>query len=268
MHILFPLNHTLLRAAGRAGQEKFLFFGLGTLQGCEGGGQQSLWDAAAPLNSLPSISRALSRFLRRNAANPLQQAGPSALYKQSIQDLHRQSQKTAIKPAVALWHQVCIDSSCSAQGCPSPLYSLTMKSAFLVRVGLNGVQVIQLLTQNLVLELYAWRGEGGRNILAIMFGLPTFPGSRTIFFFSLNPSTSGGRSGLDSIIRSGGTKFSRAGEFSHFSVLTKVYSSPSVCMGTKNKPNPKISSTAARHCWLKPKQVIKPQTGNLPCPPC
>lgn len=78
------------------------------------------------------------------------------------------------------------------------------------------------------------------------------------FFFSLNPSTSGGRSGLDSIIRSGGTKFSRAGEFSHFSVLTKVYSSPSVCMGTKNKPNPKISSTAARHCWLKPKQVIKP----------
>lgn len=98
---------------------------------------------------------------------------------------------------------------------------------------------------------------GGRNILAIMFGLPTFPGSRTIFFF-LNPSTSGGRSGLDSIIHSGGTKFSRAGEFSHFSVLTKVYSSPSVCMGAKNKPNPKISSTAARHCWLKPKQVIKP----------
>jgi len=63
-----------------------------------------------------------------------------------------------------------------------------MKSAFLVRVGLNGVQVIQLLTQNLVLELYAWRGEGGRNILAIMFGLPTFPGSRTTFFFLSIPA--------------------------------------------------------------------------------
>lgn len=65
---------------------------------------------------------------------------------------------------------------------------------------------------------------------------------------SLFPSVLGAYLWRNSLSREEEIQFSRAGGFLHFTVPSKVCSSPPVCMGTENKPDPIVSTSAAKQC--------------------